>query len=571
MTPLPGLWQRGLRVAVIALSLSLASSAVSAMTVDELYSNRLFFDGEGRPLVTVRLMERQRQISLSVPAGARLAIDEQALKPLSPGAKVVVERQRGTAAKVRPRWILETLEGKDRLKERRAALKRWKSRGVAVSTVNVGGTYGVKGTVVDNRAILVVSTAKPSGKKLAEWGVRPVEVAFLEKTPAALSRVVVDGVVHADGASVVRVVAPPKGVLTVLDVEHSVGFASHGRQTRTYRGEVLIAPDRAGQLAAINLIPESTLISGVVPSETFASAPLEALKAQAVTARGELFAKIGRKFFADPYVTCASQSCQVYKGANAETERTNLAATTTEGELLFFDGELVASVYSACCGGHTEPADVVWGTPPKSALVGRADIPHADPASRAWRHPVARASLFAEASGHPEMTLPIPVDLREEQAVRAFLAADRSLTFCGRSSFNQKGNSYRWTKRMTADELTAKFADLGVGRVEKLTVVGRGPGGRLRSLEVRGARKTVRIDRELPVRRRLAPLKSGLFVVDEERDPSGALLAVTLSGAGFGHGAGMCQQGAIGMAEAGYDYRQILRHYYGGAVVRKVF
>lgn len=564
-------FHRTTAAALLAFSFLTMSAPIHAMTVDELYSNRLFFDGEGRPLVTVRLMERQRQVTLTAPAGSRFALDDKAARPLPAGAQIIVERQAGAAAKVRSRWILETLEGKGRLKERREALKRWKARGVAVSTVNVGGTYGVKGTVVDNRAILVVSAQKPSAKRLAKWGVRPVEVAFLEKIPSAISRVVVDGKQVAARATVVRVVAPEGERITVADVEHSVGFAGHGRQTRTYRGEVLVAPDRAGQLAAINLIPESTLISGVVPSETFASAPLEALKAQAVTARGELFAKIGRKFFADPYVTCASQSCQVYKGAGAETERTNVAATTTEGELLFFEGELVASVYSACCGGHTEPADVVWGTPPKSALVGRADVPHADPASRVWNHPVAQASLFAQASGHPEMVLPIPVDLREEKAVREFLAADRALTFCGRSTFNQKGNSYRWTKRMTADELTAKFLDLGVGRVQKLIVVGRGPGGRLRSLEVRGDRKTVRVDRELPVRRRLAPLKSGLFVVDEERDERGALLAVTLRGAGFGHGAGMCQQGAIGMAEAGYNYREILRHYYGGAVVRKVF
>jgi SpoIID/LytB domain protein len=77
--------------------------------------------------------------------------------------------------------------------------------------------------------------------------------------------------------------------------------------------------------------------------------------------------------------------------------------------------------------------------------------------------------------------------------------------------------------------------------------------------------------RELPVRKRLKNLRSGLFVVDEERDEQGRLVAVVLRGAGFGHGAGMCQQGAIGMAEAGAGYADILRHYYAGAEVKKVF
>ena len=164
----------------------------------------------------------------------------------------------------------------------------------------------------------------------------------------------------------------------------------------------------------------------------------------------------------------------------------------------------------------------------------------------------------------------MPLDLRREPDVKRFLDQDRALTFCGRSSFNQKGDHYRWTKRFTLEDLNARFSDLGVGTIKRLRVEGRGPGGRLRTLVVEGTGGSARVDRELPVRRRLG-LKSGLFVIEEIRDSTGALKEMEFRGAGFGHGAGMCQQGAIGMAEAGYSYREILRHYYGGAEVRRVF
>ena len=66
-------------------------------------------------------------------------------------------------------------------------------------------------------------------------------------------------------------------------------------------------------------------------------------------------------------------------------------------------------------------------------------------------------------------------------------------------------------------------------------------------------------------------LKTSLFSLQIIRDSSSEPLLFIFAGAGWGHGVGMCQNGAIGMAEHGYDYREILRHYYNGAEVKKVF
>ena len=161
--------------------------------------------------------------------------------------------------------------------------------------------------------------------------------------------------------------------------------------------------------------------------------------------------------------------------------------------------------------------------------------------------------------------------LSTEADVRTFLEQPREIAWCGRSSLNQKGSAWRWEKRFDKAQLDQAFADLGVGDVVRISIEERGPGGRLRALQVEGLKGKAQVLRELPVRKRLGNLRSGLFVIDEERDEGGGLVAVTLKGAGFGHGSGMCQQGAIGMAEAGATYKDILRHYYNGAVVKRVF
>src|SRR5207253_11403234 len=164
-------------------------------------------------------------------------------------------------------------------------------------------------------------------------------------------------------------------------------YSFHGYETRTYPGRLFATVDASGSLALVAAVGMERLVKGVVPSEIFARAHLEALKAQAVTARGEVLAKVGARHLGDPYLLCAEQHCQVYRGAGAETAATDAAVDATRGEALFarVPGEplgeggstvsrLVDSVYSAVCGGYTEDNDVVWGTPPDPSLRGRPDF-----------------------------------------------------------------------------------------------------------------------------------------------------------------------------------------------------
>jgi stage II sporulation protein D len=534
--------------------------------VRELYAHRLSFDARGRPLVPIGLMQGQTRVVIKAKAGLVVTVGAERFA-CAPDAPLVIERLAGTPAAFRELLVVETLEGADR-RGRRASLERWAKRGLSARALDTGGVYGVKGTVVDNRAVLIVVDGDAS---LVIQEARPVPTEWLEALPSAVMRASNSTTSLTGGA--VRVRGLENSPVFIERVEFGIGYADHGFEDRLYRDEVVIVPDKQGRLAVVNIVDEDTMVAGVLPSEMFATAPIEALKAQAVTARGELFAKIGRRHFADPFLVCSEQHCQVYKGQSAEHPRTTEAALQTSGELAFLDGRVVDSVYSACCGGHSEPAEVIWDKPPRKELVGRPDAPKT-PSSAPWLAPDVGATFFA--SGLPDLPLiPSPIGagslVDADAGVMALLAAPREAAWCGRSSLNQRGSAWRWERRFTLDELNAMCSDLDVGAVKKLTVEGRGPGGRLRALRVHGARGSALILRELPVRRRFGNLRSGLFVIEEERGEGDVVVAVVFRGAGFGHGAGMCQQGAIGMAEAGARYTDILAHSYNGAVVARVF
>jgi SpoIID/LytB domain protein len=304
--------------------------------------------------------------------------------------------------------------------------------------------------------------------------------------------------------------------------------------------------DASGALALVAALPMERLVKGVVPSEIFSSAHLEALKAQAVTARGEVLAKIGARHLGDPYLLCAEQHCQVYKGIAAEEAGPGRAVDATRGEALFAKAgrgapsRLVDSVYSAVCGGFTEDNDAVWGGPPDPSLRGRPDF---DVRSRKMR-------VFRDGIG--------------EALVGRFVRMNPVPSYCARSGM-ARPDKVRWRRAFTRSEVDEICAPLGVGAVVKLAVEGRGVSGRARALRIEGKQATARVYGELPIRRLFRNLNSGMFVVAREKGEW------VFTGGGWGHGSGMCQTGAIGRAERGASYREILGWYYSGAAPVRIY
>jgi SpoIID/LytB domain protein len=413
----------------------------------------------------------------------------------------------------------------------------------------VGAVYGLVGKVVDGRRELLLAatdgaeaTARAEIERLrARHGVRPGLDSELVSRPSgrlALAAAAGAPLGEADGALVVEVEGD--GGVVVEAVEHERGHGSAAREDRTYRGRLVVAVDARGALVAVHAVSLEELLRGLVPSEMPAGSHPEALKAQAVTARSNVLAQIGARHLTDPFMLCAEVHCQAYRGDAARTARTDEAVRATRGEALFGreDGVLVDAVYSAMCGGHGEHNDQVWGNAPSASLRGHPDLPEG--AARRW------------AGG-----------LAAPGALEPFLA-DAAEAYCRRPAAAPAGR-FRWERRLGPAELDAAVASLGVGHVTKLEVLARGVSGRARLLRVVGDRGRAEVSGELRTRRLLLNLPSSMFVVE----PDGA--GVRLRGGGWGHGAGMCQWGAVGRAEEGQGYREILRAYYSGAEVARFY
>jgi stage II sporulation protein D len=495
-------------------------------------------------------MEGQTEVAFAAPGRIRIRVEGAVQK--------IVEGARGSRWRVRIsgaepaiasfRIALGEISFSDK-SGLAAELGAWKDRGIAVGVRTIGTVYGIRGQVVDNRRYLIVLDETVERERLAErqrsidseFGIRTRALEDVEREPSG-SLELLDGDENLVAISKDRLSAEPlEGTgISVGKVEFGVGYDFHGFEDRSYRGALEISVDRRGKLAVVNLVSLEDLLKGLVPAEMFARAPIEALKAQAVTARGEVLAKIGTKHIGDPYLLCSEQHCAVYKGLPGEADSSTAAVEATRGEALFSsDHRLVDSVYSAVCGGHTEDNDVVWGGPADPNLRGKPD------------------TLGAERA------VPSPNDLP------AFLSTEAPAA-CRLASLAQPGK-YRWERRFTGEEVDQLTAGLRLGPVRSIAVLERGSSGRARSIEISGAARSVQIRGELNIRKLFGMLNSAMFIVENERSPDGVMRAFRFRGGGWGHGVGMCQLGAIGRAEAGEDYRAILRHYFSGAEVVRLY
>ena len=126
-----------------------------------------------------------------------------------------------------------------------------------------------------------------------------------------------------------------------------------------------------------------------------------------------------------------------------------------------------------------------------------------------------------------------------------------------------------WQVHKTKQEIETAFRPLNIGEIKGIRVIDRGPSERPISTEITGTlgRTTVRALRL----RTLLGLRDSMFYFDEERNAQGVLLGMTFYGSGWGHGVGMCQVGAFGMALDGARYEEILKTYYTGIDLKKMY
>ena len=395
--------------------------------------------------------------------------------------------------------------------------------------------------------------------------------------------VYVDGHISLNGQFYDDLLLEPQDGMQASFLLHNVtigiGFHWQRNEDQRFQGalHLMIEEDK---LTAINVIPAEAYLTSVISSEMNAEAPTELLKAHAVISRSWLLAS-GLAWGEKPvekqdgslvwyersahthFDVCADDHCQRYQGiTRASNAQVRKAIADTYGEVLMYKGEICDARFSKCCGGAMEEFQYCWADTPRPYLQRGRD----------WCADKDVAVL-------PDLTDEAEAERWIRSTPPAFCHTDdsRILARILNNYDCETPDFYRWHVEYTQEELADLIRErsgVDFGHIVDLVPVARGTSGRLWQLKIVGTRLTRVIGKELEIRRTLSRthLYSSAFVTDKtDYRPDGLPGRFVLVGAGWGHGVGLCQIGAAVMALRGYGYKQILNHYYTGAVIAPAY
>jgi stage II sporulation protein D len=276
--------------------------------------------------------------------------------------------------------------------------------------------------------------------------------------------------------------------------------------SRAFRGEIGIVRKASGKLMAINYTGLEEYLYGVLYHEISHRWPMDAIKVQAVAARTFALNQMKQNKLQPYDVTCDIYS-QVYGGRQSEKWSTNRAVNITRRQVLTYKGEIFPAYYHAACAGHTEDASNLW-----------------------------------------------KIDIEPLKGVQC--------DFCRASPH------YRWTKTIPLATLEARLKETGykTDGVISVSVLGKNASGRADKVEIKGGEGVSVVLTGKDFRQVVGPnsLRSTKFDVYIKGNN------LVFEGYGWGHGVGMCQWGALGMAKKGKKYDEILKYYYPGSEITTI-
>jgi SpoIID/LytB domain protein len=319
----------------------------------------------------------------------------------------------------------------------------------------------------------------------------------------------------------------------VLDLVYGEGNFWHKTVDRVYRGD-LTALVRGGKITLINILSAQEYVYGVLPSEIPASSHPQALAAQAIAARTIAFRNLGRHKEGG-FDFCADVHCQVYQGLSAESVATNKAVDATAGSIITYKDKPIETFYHANCGGCL--CSDAFGK--KEYLAAKFDC------NESWRgcSDVGEVSLYQE----------------EEW----FL--DIADSFC---SERERGK-FRWQRVYDKDDFSFVFG-FELSDLEDVLFLEKGDCFHYKRMELSAAGESQFLKSGLKIRNYFDKLRSSAFKLEVKLTSQKVPQTLFFWGAGFGHGAGLCQEGAMEQAKQGYSYQQILTHYYPNTEVKGV-
>jgi SpoIID/LytB domain protein len=374
--------------------------------------------------------------------------------------------------------------------------------------------------------------------------------------------------------------------ITVHDVTIGINFHWQRRESQQFQGAIKFIRDKEG-LTVINELPLESYLISVISSEMSAACPQELLRAHAVVSRSWLLAQFERRESGiegsqsktnfestgerirwydreshDRFDVCADDHCQRYQGiSKAYSQETYNAVSDTRGLTLVYGEEICDARYSKSCGGMTEIFSSAWE---------EKDVPY----------------LPAIYDGAGDIT-GYQMPLSREENAEAWIRSS-PVAYCDTQSaeilsrilpdFDQETRDfYRWNVNYTQEELSEIIrarTGINFGPILALEPVERGQSGRVIKLRIVGQKLSLVIGKELEIRRALSRshLYSSAFVVRAEPGSQTSIPEkFSLTGAGWGHGVGLCQIGAAVMADLGHAHTHILSHYFRNAELKKLY
>jgi len=328
-------------------------------------------------------------------------------------------------------------------------------------------------------------------------------------------------------------------------------------QRKPYRGEIEVVLSRKdGKLSVVNVVNLEDYVKGVVPLEMPPKWPEEALKAQAVAARTYVLASLGA-YGDEGFDVVDTTNSQVYGGIRAETDSTNRAVDATRGEVVTYKGKVATTYFHSSSGGHTENNETIFSGKPVAYLRGVPDYDNLPDNPRySWTFNFTPEEFASKL-----------------KAANFAVGEVERISPAGETGASGRPSQWRITGSDRTVTLTAMQlrSALGVPGIVKTVDFTRGGVGSLtESYEegdqfyVLGASGVERITLD-----EVVVLGAGGDV--EEMDeisalgPEGVLEGgIVVEGGGYGHGVGLSQWGAKGMAQQGYTYEEILAHFYQG-------
>lgn len=352
-------------------------------------------------------------------------------------------------------------------------------------------------------------------------------------------------VTSGDGTCSERLILEPQdgSELTVNSLVRAQGTPSYGG-----RLEIL---DTENGLVLVNEIDMEAYLKKVIPSEMPSSYEKEALKAQAVCARTYAFVQSRSNSYSEYGAQIDdSTQFQVYNNVDPD-EKTAQAVQETYGKMLYYNGNPITAYYfSTSCGTTTNAA--IWDSDPE-------DTPYL----RCLSLQTARSRL----------------SFASEEAFASFI---KKKDF---PAYDASYPLYRWNFRTNGTIIASHVG--GVGKITGVSVTERGPGGVAMKLLVKGSEGETTISGQNAIRSALGDasltltlmdgktsdgwslLPSGFLTIEETGTDEQGVVQFRVYGGGYGHGVGMSQNGAQGMAKAGMGYEEILKYFYDGVTIEE--